>query len=226
MQEQFQRWQHQLAENQELLSRKKILSSTTETSQPTVDKTQESVAPSHAEPSNYTNRFSTRHHVTTHVGGPTTRPGSTSASVQRGGSYSGDGDKENQSRLSSSSSSHSPTTIGTTHPRPHAFTPGSFTMGSSYTSRGLGSTGYSKYADSGLRHVEPSRGVLSSSSGSSTTTSPGPTTSSATTRSSSGTGYSSGLYGSSSVGSVTLSDKASVAVKSPTGRKSTSELYR
>ena len=167
--------------------------------------------------------------MTTHVGGPTTRPGSTSASVQRGGSYSGDGDgdQENQSRLSSSSSSsHSPTTIGTTHPRHHAFTPGSFTMGSSYTSRGLGSAGYSKYADSGLRHVEPPRGVLSSSSGSSTTTSPGPTTSSATTRSSSGTGYSSGLYGSSSVGSVTRSDKASVAVKSPTGRKSTSELYR
>ena len=164
--------------------------------------------------------------MTTHGGGPTTRLGSTSASVQRGGSYSGDGDQENQSRLTSSSSSHSPTTIGTTHPRPHAFTPGSFTMGSSYTSRGLGSTGYSKYADSGLRHVEPPRGILSSSSGSSTTTSPGPTTSSATTRSGSGTGYSSGLYGSSSIGSVTRSDEASVAVKSPTGRKSTSELYR
>ena len=163
--------------------------------------------------------------MTTHIGGPTTRLGSTSTSVQRGSS-DGDGDQENQSRLSSSSSSHSPTTIGTTHPRPHTFTPGSFTMGSSYTSRGLGSTGYSKCADSGLRHVEPPRGVLSSSSGSSTTSSPGPTTGSATTRSSSGTGYSSGLYGSSSVGSVTRSDQTSVAAKSPTGRKSTSELYR
>ena len=195
----------------------------TETSQSTVEesstaigkKQEESVAPSHAEQSN---RFSTRHHVTTHVAGPTTRLSSTSATVQRGGSHSGDGDgdQENQPRLSPSS--HSSTTSSTTtYPRPHAFTPGSFTMGSSYTSRGLGSTGYSKYADSGLRHVEPPRGVLSSSSGSS----PG-----SATRSSSGTGVSSGLYGSSSLGSVTQRDEASVAVKSPTGRKSTYELYR
>ena len=203
----------------------------TETSQSTVEesstavgkKQQESVAPSHAEPSNHVNRFSTRHNVTTHVGGPTTRLGSDSVTMQRGGSYSGDGDgdQENQSRLSSSSSHSSTTRSSTTYPRPHAFTPGSFTMGSSYTSRGLGSTGYSKYADSGLRHVEPPRGVLSSSSGSS----PG-STGSATTRSSSGTGVSSGLYGSSSLGSVTERDEASVAAKSPTGRKSTSELYR
>ena len=161
--------------------------------------------------------------MTSHVVSPTNKLAPTTRQQRTTSSYIGVGDEEqhqNQSRLSSHS---------TTSTSPHAYTPGSFTLGTSYKSRGLGTTGYSsRYADTGLRRVEPpsTGNLLSSHTSRYSSSSVTGTTSPGHGSGSGGSSNGSSVWNSTRSNVIEQDEQPSVEHLRLSGRKGTSELVR